>query len=174
MGGVRLARKKPTVYLDTSFISAFWYEGADVAMLARRLRTREWWDLERRPFTVWVSAFSETELASGTFPRQADCLRMVRPLRYLPVTAPVRELLEALVARAVVPPTKAADAAHLAISTVHGIDYLLTWNYAHMANPIAQARLEDLCDELELVAPLMVSPETIPQRRLGQSIRRNL
>jgi len=28
-------------------------------------------------------------------------------------------------------------------------------------------------DELELVAPLMVSPETIPQRRLGQSIQRN-
>ncbi len=37
--------KKPTVYLDTSIISAFWYEGPDVAMLARRLHTREWWDL---------------------------------------------------------------------------------------------------------------------------------
>jgi hypothetical protein len=32
--------KKPTVYLDTSVISAFLYERADVAMLPRRLALR--------------------------------------------------------------------------------------------------------------------------------------
>jgi hypothetical protein len=30
---------------------------------------------------------------------------------------------------------------------------------------------EELCDELSLVAPLMVSPESIPQARFGQAIR---
>jgi hypothetical protein len=44
--------KTPTTYLDTSVISAFWYEGADVAMLARRLHTREWWDMERHRLSV--------------------------------------------------------------------------------------------------------------------------
>ena len=28
-----MARKKPTVYLDTSFVSAYWYEGVDLANL---------------------------------------------------------------------------------------------------------------------------------------------
>lgn len=51
--------KKSTVYLDTSVISAYWYEGADVAMLAMRLHTREWWDLERGHFAVWTSAVAE-------------------------------------------------------------------------------------------------------------------
>jgi len=48
----------------------------------------------------------------------------------------------------------------------------LTWNYADMANRIVQSRLEELCAELNLVAPLLVSPESIPQVHLGQSIRR--
>jgi hypothetical protein len=39
----------------SSFISAFGYEGDDIPMLARRLRTREWWELERRHFS-WRAA----------------------------------------------------------------------------------------------------------------------
>jgi hypothetical protein len=66
----------------------------------------------------------------------------------------------------------AGDALQMAVSTAHEVDYLLTWNYAHLANPIAQARLEAICGSLDLRAPLLVSPETIPQARFGQDIRR--
>ena len=103
--------KRPTAYLDTSIISALWYEGSDVAMVARRLYTREWWDLEQRHFAVWSSAFSEAELRAGNFPRQRECLKMVRRLRYLTVTTAVRELVEEIVQRKIVPPNKAGDAA---------------------------------------------------------------
>jgi len=78
-----------------------------------------------------------------------------------------------LLERGLVPPNKPGDAAHLAITAVHGVDYLLTWNYAHMANPSSQRRFERLCDEMGLVAPLMVSPESIPQIRFGQTLRRS-
>jgi hypothetical protein len=164
--------KKATVYLDTSVVSALYYEGADVAMLARRLHTREWWDLERRHFTVSSSEFTEAELRAGTFPRQNECLKTVRRLGYLSVTSEVRDLIREILRWKIVPGTKASDAAHLAISASHGYDYLLTWNYAHMANPVVQGRLEQLCEAVQLVAPLMVSPESIPQSRFGQSIRR--
>lgn len=164
--------KKPTLYFDTSVISAYWYEGADVAMLARRMHTREWWDAEREHFSLWASAFGEDELMAGKFPRQRECVKMIRRLRYLTATSAVTKLIDELLERGLVPETKPGDAAHLAVATSHGIDYLLTWNYAHMANANVQRRLEELCEELELVAPLMVSPESIPQERFGQSIRR--
>jgi hypothetical protein len=164
--------KKPTAYLDTSIISAFWYEGGDIAMMARRLHTSEWWDLERRQFAVWTSAFCEAELRAGRFPRQRDCLRMARWIRHLTVTADVRRLTEEIMRQKLVPANKSADAAHLAITAAHGIDYLLTWNYAHMANPLVQARFDALCATEGLTAPLLVSPESIPQARFGQSIRR--
>jgi hypothetical protein len=164
--------KKPTVYLDTSIISAFWYEGADVAMLARRLHTREWWDLERDNFDIWTSAFADAELRAGAFPRQRECQRMVRRLRYLPVTATVSEVAEEIARLGIVPANKETDAAHLAIVTFHEIDYVLSWNYAHMVNPVVQERLGKLCQSAKLATPLMVSPESIPQVRFGQSIRR--
>lgn len=60
---------KPTVYLDTSIIAAYWYEGGDVAMLAARLHTREWWELERQRFAVWTSTVAEDEVRAGKYPR---------------------------------------------------------------------------------------------------------
>jgi hypothetical protein len=51
--------------------------------------------------------------------------------------------------------------------------YLLTWNYAHLANPIAQAHLDTACRQAGWRAPLLVSPETIPRVALGQSIKRD-
>jgi hypothetical protein len=164
--------KKPSIYLDTSVISAYWYEGADVAVLASRLQTREWWDLERHHFTLWASAVSETELLAGDFPRQGECLAMVRRLSYVATTSAVRTLAREILECRIVPENKPADAAHLALSAIHGIDYLLTWNYAHMANPIAQEKLAELCEREGIEAPLMVSPESIPQVRFGKTIRR--
>jgi hypothetical protein len=162
----------PSVYFDTSTVSAFWYEGADVAMLARRLKTHEWWDTERRHFKLWASDFGEAELEVGSFPRQIECLQMIRRLRFLRITADVHGVATKILDNGIVPRNKIADAGHLAVSAVHGVDYLLTWNYAHMANPIAQSKLDRMCLDLGLRAPLLVSPESIPQIRLGQAVRR--
>jgi hypothetical protein len=141
-------------------------------MLARRLHTREWWDAERKHFDLWASKVGEAELSDGAYPRQAECVKMIRRLPYLPISSEVTDLLEELLERKLVPPNKPGDAAHLTISTSHQIDYLLTWNYAHMANPVVQKGLESLCEKIDLVVPLIVSPESIPQERFGQSIRR--
>ena len=162
----------PTVYLDTSIISAYWYRGSNVAMLARRLHTRKWWDCERAYFDVWTSAFAEAELGEGTYREQSDCLKMVRRQAYLAANASVGHLMDEIISRGIVPANKPRDAAHLAISTVHEMDYLLTWNYAHLANPAVQEQMESLCERLKLVCAALVSPESIPQIRFGQSIRR--
>jgi len=163
---------KPTVYLDTTIISAYLYDGGDVASQARRLKTREWWDRERKHFSVWASGVTEQELRAGEFRRQDDCLTTVRRLRYLATTRDCQVLKDALLDEGVVPATKPLDALHMAIATAHGMDYLLTWNYAHLANPVAQRRLETLCAMRSLRAPLLVSPESIPSVRMGQDIRR--
>jgi hypothetical protein len=164
--------KKPTVYLDTDIISARWYEGADVAAAARRFHTSEWWNLEREHFLVYVSVTTINELQAGIFRRQSDCLKMVRSLPRLLMTREAKEVLNELLKTRLIPETKPGDALQMAVSAAHEVDYLLTWNYAHLANPIAQERLEAICASLDLRAPLLVSPETIPQVRFGQRIGR--
>jgi predicted nucleic acid-binding protein len=163
---------KPTVYLDTNIISAYWYEGKDVAGAARRFHTSEWWNAERRQFSVYVSVTTINELRAGSFRRQADCLKMARALPRLALTRKAKHVLDELLKSRLIPETKPGDALQMAVSAAHEIDYLLTWNYTHLANPIAQERLEEICRSLHLRSPLLVSPETIAQMRFGQTIRR--
>lgn len=43
-------------------------------------------------------------------------------------------------------PAKASDdAIHIAVATVHGLDYLLTWNCKHIANAQIQKKLAEVC-----------------------------
>ena len=163
---------KPSVYLDTNIISSYWYSGTDILGRARRLTTREWWRNERRQLAIWVSAATEDELAAGRFSRQADCLRFVRRLPYLPISTKVRRFAGGLVGSGVVPAEKPGDAVQMAVGAVHRIDYLLSWNYAHLVNPVAQRQLEAVCEEHGLRAPLLVSPESIPRASSGQTVRR--
>ena len=164
--------KKPTVYLDTSVISACWHEAMDVFLLARHFNTRDWWDKERELFEVFASAVTEDELAAGSFRRQSECLKMARRLRYLPITGEVTLWSQRLLDERLIPKEKPRDALQLALAIVHQMDYLLTWNYAHLANPVAQAKVVELCRKESLRPPSLVSPESMPKSWLGQAIRR--
>ena len=101
-----------------------------------------------------------------------ECLKFVRKLPFLSITKKTLELAAKLVELHAVPPEKPGDAAQMAVCAAHGIDYLLSWNYAHLVNPIAQKQLESICANLSMRPPLLVSPESIPKVTLGQSIRR--
>jgi hypothetical protein len=52
------------------------------------------------------------------------------------------------------------------------VDYLLSWNHAHLVKWEVQERLIELSRSLGYRAPILVTPETIQQVRLGQAIRR--
>ena len=43
-------------------------------------------------------------------------------------------------------PQKAVeDALHVAVATLNGMDYLLTWNFKHIANAIMRYKIERVC-----------------------------
>jgi hypothetical protein len=88
------------------------------------------------------------------------------------MTKPVRELASQFLAAGVIPESKPRDATHLALAAIHQMDYLLTWTYAHLANPVTQVKTERLVERQGWRTPLLVSPESIPQVRLGHTIRR--
>ena len=90
----------------------------------------------------------------------------------LAIDQETRQIAAKLVELGVVPGEKPGDALQMSVCVVHGIDYLLSWNYAHLVNPVAQQHLEEVCRKLSRRAPLLVSPESIPKVHLGQVIRR--
>jgi len=46
----------------------------------------------------------------------------------------IQELADKYIERKIIPEKKIADAFHIAICVVKGIDYLVSWNYKHLAN----------------------------------------
>jgi hypothetical protein len=56
-------------------------------------------------------------------------------------------------------PQKASlDALHIAIATVNGMDYLLTWNCRHIANATLQKSLRMICEEAGYELPVLCTP----------------
>jgi hypothetical protein len=51
-----------------------------------------------------------------------------------------------------------ADAMHLAIAAVNGLDFLLTWNCRHLANANLRYRIEYLCHQEGFQPPMICTP----------------
>jgi hypothetical protein len=58
-----------------------------------------------------------------------------------------------------VPEKALADALHIAIATLGGMDYLLTWNCKHIANAVTRPKIENLCRDMEMTPPVICTPE---------------
>lgn len=79
----------------------------------------------------------------------------------LDVTAETAELAATLIERVPLPPQAAADAAHIAVAAYHGVDFVLTWNVAHIANAALRRRVENVCHEQGYEAPILCTPDEL-------------
>ena len=71
------------------------------------------------------------------------------------------DIAVALIDRLALPERALADAAHIAICVVHGMDYLLTWNCTHIANATFQATLNEVCEEFGFAMPVICTPDQL-------------
>ena len=84
---------------------------------------------------------------------------MALPL--LDTTDEVTVLVAALVRGVPLPPRAGADALHIAVAACHGMDFLLTWNCAHIANAELRPLVERVCRERGYVAPVLCTPDEL-------------
>lgn len=64
--------------------------------------------------------------------------------------------------RALTLPAKAAaDAAHIALAVVNGMDFLLTWNGSHIANAAFRPTIEATCRAYGYRMPVICMPEEL-------------
>ncbi|MCZ7648637.1 MAG: type II toxin-antitoxin system VapC family toxin [Planctomycetota bacterium] len=158
--------------MDTNILSVLYYRGKDLRVSYQAQSTKEWWERERGLFQLYTSVIAEDELAQGKYPNQKKALAQAQRLGYLQVNATVRRYHQLYLIEGLVPESKPEDAIHLALAVVHNMDYLLTWNHAHLANVQVQERLRLLNVREGYRAPFLVSPDTIPRAMYGKDVRR--
>jgi hypothetical protein len=151
----------PSVYVETSIVSYLAArESASLLGAAHQLVTRRWWD-RRNLYRCFVSDVVIRECRAG-YPAAALCrLDAVREFSSLAINERAVEIAESLLAQGIVPTKAAEDALHVAIATVHGMDFLLTWNCRHIANPVIQARIAAYLEGVGLLLPFICTPEEL-------------
>ena len=68
-------------------------------------------------------------------------------------------LAEGYISRGIFHRKYIADALHVAIASFHKIDYLVTWNFGHLANVRRQARIKLFNTAAGFYVPMIVTPE---------------
>ncbi len=79
---------------------------------------------------------SSSNCSNPTYPQsQATPKPGLDGIASFQLTEEVIELAELLVQEKVMPQTLSGDAIHVAVATVNAMEYILSWNVRHLANP---------------------------------------
>lgn len=109
-------------------------------------------------FELYVSQFVLDEAGAGDAKAAERRLAVLADIPVLDLTSEVR-LVAGEILRLGAMPTKAyVDALHVAVAAAHGVDYLLTWNCAHIANPILRGKIEAICRATGFEPPVICTP----------------
>ena len=153
---------KPKVYLETtipSYLTA--RPSRDLVTAAHQQITREWWDTRRHAFDLFISQMVIDEASAGDPDAAARRLEALAPLSLLDPRAEGADLAQALIEQVPLPVSATADALHIAIAVVNGMDYLLTWNCTHIANAVLRSQIETVCRSKGFAVPIICTPDEL-------------
>lgn len=152
---------KRKIYTETSVISYLTARPSkNVIEAGHQQSTYLFWD-RRGEFDLAASELVLTECAAGDPEAAGERLAALQGIQLLEITAHSIELAKDLVASSIVPAKASEDALHISVATVHFVDYLLTWNCRHIANPEIQARIAENFRLKGLFLPFICTPDEL-------------
>jgi predicted nucleic acid-binding protein len=146
---------KQSIYLETSVVGAYLDNGEPF----RRDLTMRWWEREMGEYRTVVSQLVARELERVPEPHRTAYLKLVAPLEQVEMTEEATILAEGYISRGIFHRKYIGDALHVAVASFHKIDYLVTWNFGHLANVRRQARIRLFNTAAGFFVPQIVTPE---------------
>ncbi len=148
-----------TIYIETSIVGYLTVRpNNNLILMANAEATREWWDSRRNDFTLYISQVVLDEVARGDAEISSRRLEMLLDFPLLAVDDTVQDLAAQFLNKSNLPPKAADDALHIAVATVYGLDYLLTWNCRHIANAQIQKKLLQISGDAGYELPTICTP----------------
>jgi len=152
---------KAKVYVETTVVSYLTARRTrDPIAVAHQAVTRRWWRRRKR-FDLYCSQVVVREAGEGDAQAAQRRLAALKGLPSLQTTDAVKGLAAALVTAAALPKKATEDALHIALATVHGMDYLLTWNCTHIANAQIRNVVAAVAYDHGYGVPVICTPEEL-------------
>jgi len=150
------------VYIETSIVSYLTARPSrDLLAAAWQKVTIDWWDTQRNRFGLFASDIVIEEAGKGDDVAAARRLKALSGIPLLAITEEVLLFAEKLISSGAIPKEAIGDSLHIALSSVHGLDYLLTWNYRHIDNAETKPLIRKTCLENEYVYPEICTPQEL-------------
>ena len=148
-----------TVYIETTIVSYLVANPSrDPLVAAHQTLTREWWQNERQHYQCVTSQEMLREALLGDPEMSRRRSESLAGLTVLEVGESTRNLARELLAENLLPPAAASDAIHAAVSSLQGVNILLTWNCRHLANPHLLGKLRSFMARHGLALPEVCTP----------------
>ena len=143
---LKYATIKPKVYIEPTVISHLVARPSNDPILAswQRASQQLWEDYADR-FEFVTSPIVRAEIQRGDSTAAQQRLEVVSSLTVLELLPEVDVLVQKLLDTGAVPWNAEPDAQHIAIATVHGIEYLVSWNHKHIVNEHKREHINQVC-----------------------------
>ena len=149
---------KPKVYIETSIPSYLTaWRSRDIVIAGNQETTKELWG-RRDDFELFISIFVLEEVSAGDAKAAKLRLATLENIPEIEITEKVEAIAERLLSQALLPEKAKLDALHIATATIGGMDYLLTWNCAHIANPSLRVKIESVIRSFGYEPPIICTP----------------
>lgn len=133
----------------------------DLVTAARQQLTTEWWESKKTQYRLFVSQPVVSEASDGDQKAAKKRMAVIKKLPLLEVTDEAINFAKFLVKEVPFPENAAIDALHIAIGCVHQMDFIITWNFKHIANASIRSKLEVLANSKEMKLPVITTPEEL-------------
>lgn len=146
------------VYIETSVPSFYFDTRRTLLARAWREATRAWWPRALRRYELVTSAFVIAELAQAREPKRREALGLLDGVERLDMHPKTARVIDTYLRHRVMPRDALGDAAHLAACSLHGVEFLVTWNCKHLANANKFGHIAAVNRSLGLACPILVTP----------------
>jgi len=154
----------PSAYIETTIPSYYVARPSNnLIQAAHQATTRDWWDGGCSNLTLFTSLEVWDECERGDSTMAIERHSLLKGLPLLSTTEVSIQLAGCLVDEGIIPSKAASDAIHIALASVHDMNYLVTWNFRHIANPFLRDRLRATISKRGFKMPVMCSPEELLQ-----------
>ncbi len=153
---------KPTVYVETTVIGHLVGRVLkDPIVAGRQTVTRNWWPFALTNYRLIVSGLVLDECGAGDPQIAGERLAIAGSFELIQTSPQVDELAENLLKSKAIPQTELRDAVHVSLAAVNGIEYLVTWNFRHIANVATRAAIESVCRSAGYEPPNICTPDEL-------------
>ena len=133
----------------------------ELIVAGRQTVTRIWWPLAVKKYRLFVSTVVADECASGDPDAAAERLDVLGKLEFVATTPQVDDLARQLIDNFAVPKNEPRDAVHISLAAVHGLEYLVSWNFKHIVNPTIRSAIERVCRNAGYEPPIICTPDEL-------------